>query len=234
MHHKLLWIALAGATFSGSSALAYNSLTIQDPRQTWRLGQGTIEHAVVSLRPQGVYTEVGLYLTFSARGLNFTSQDSVEVQLYFDLPEEAIVHDLWLWVDDQIMRALLMDRWSASGIYEGIVKRRRDPAILFKNSETQYELRIFPMVGSGERKIKLTYLVPAQWSATAVTSLLPAHIFRLSKSPLTAVNVLFWPAPDWQNPRVVEFPETHFESSMMPNSVPINLPGFPTRRWRAR
>ncbi|MGH7492809.1 MAG: VIT domain-containing protein [bacterium] len=213
MHHKLLWIALAGAMLSGSSAaLAYNSLQIQDPRQPWRAGQGTIEHAVVSLRPQGVYTEVGLYLTFSARGLNFTSQDSVEVQLFFDLPKEAIVHDLWLWVDDQIMRALIMDRWSASGIYEDIVKRRRDPAIMFKNSETQYELRIFPMVGTATRKIKLTYLVPAQWSATTVTSLLPAHVLRLSKSALSAVNVLFWPQTDWQTPRVVEFPETHFEN----------------------
>ena len=212
MHRTFFSAALAMMLLAGTHVRAYDYLQIQDPRQPWRNGQGTIEQAVFSLRPQGVYTEVGLYLTFSARGLSFGARDSVEVQLFFDLPQEAIVHDLWLWVDDQIVRALIMDRWSASGIYEDIVKRRRDPAILFKNSETQYELRIFPMAGNAKRKIKLTYLVPAQWSAKAVTSLLPAHVLRLSKYPLATVPLLFWPKPDWQTPRVIESAEATFEN----------------------
>jgi Ca-activated chloride channel family protein len=193
-----------------SMAHGYDQLRIQHPQQTWRYGQGTIEEAVISIRPQGVYMEYGLYLTFSARGLNFTATDSVEVQFFFDLPAEAIVHDLWLWVDDQIMRALIMDRWTASSIYENIVKRRRDPCILFKNSATSYELRIYPMKGNAKRKIKLTYLMPAQWSATAVSAALPTNLLRTSKNPLATFYLLFWPQPDWQKPRLLEFPDIAF------------------------
>lgn len=192
-------------------AHGYDLLRIQHPQQTWRYGQGTIEEAIISIRPQGVYMEYGLYLTFSARGLNFTAADSVEVQFFFDLPPEAIVHDLWLWVDDQIVRALIMDRWTASSIYEDIVKRRRDPAILFKNSPTSYELRIYPMKGNAKRKIKLTYLMPAQWSATAVSAALPTNLLRTSRNPLATFYSLFWPQPDWQKPRLLEFPDIAFD-----------------------
>lgn len=193
--------------------LGYDRLQIQHPQQTWRSGQGTIEEGIISIRPQGVYMEYGLYLTFSARGLNFTAADSVEVQFFFDLPPEAIVHDLWLWVDDQIMRALIMDRWTASSIYEDIVKRRRDPCILFKNSATSYELRIYPMKGNARRKIKLTYLMPAQWSATAVSAALPTNLLRTSKNPLATFYLLFWPQTDWQYPRLLEFPEVAFNEN---------------------
>jgi Ca-activated chloride channel family protein len=214
--NKRLTVFLAGSTtlmcclLFSSMARGYDWLQIQHPQQTWRYGQGTIEEAIISIRPQGVYMEYGLYLTFSARGLNFTAADSVEVQFYFDLPAEAIVHDLWLWVDDQIMRALIMDRWTASSIYEDIVKRRRDPCILFKNSATSYELRIYPMKGNAKRKIKLTYLMPAQWSANAVNAALPTNLLRTSKNPLATFYSLFWPQSDWQSPRLLEFPDIPF------------------------
>jgi len=193
-----------------SMAHGYDQLRVMHPQQTWRYGQGTIEEAIISIRPQGIYMEYGLYLTFSARDLSFTAADSVEVQFSFDLPPEAIVHDLWLWVDDQIVRALILDRWTASSIYENIVRRRRDPAILFKTSATSYELRIYPMKGNAKRKIKLTYLMPAQWSATAVNAALPTNLLRTSKNPLATFYSLFWPHPDWQSPRLLEFPNVTF------------------------
>ena len=210
MNRRVAIIFVCSMTLFGSMAHGYDQLWIQHPQQTWRSGQGTIEEAVISIRPQGVYMEYGLYLTFSARGLSFTATDSVEAVFTFDLPAEAIVHDLWLWVDDQIVRALILDRWTASSIYENIVKRRRDPAILFKNSATSYVLRIYPMKGNAQRKIKLTYLMPAQWSATAVSAALPTNLLRVSKNPLAKFHSLFWPQQDWQNPRLVEFPSTVF------------------------
>jgi Ca-activated chloride channel family protein len=203
-------MALLCSLLFSSMVHGYDQLRIQHPQQTWRFGQGTIEEAIISIRPQGIYMEYGLYLTFSARDLSFTAADSVEVQFNFDLPAEAIVHDLWLWVDDEIVRALILDRWTASSIYENIVRRRRDPAILFKNSSTSYELRIYPMKGNARRKIKLTYLMPAQWSATAVNAALPTNLLRTSKNPLATFYSLFWPHPDWQSPRLLEFPDIPF------------------------
>ncbi|MBL7828577.1 MAG: hypothetical protein JNJ57_18225, partial [Saprospiraceae bacterium] len=128
--------------FANYSMFGINSLRVGDPRFSWSTQQGTIEEAVLSIKPNGVYWEYGLYLTFSSRGTTYDANDSLEVVLKFELPANAIVHDSWLWINDDISKALILDKWTASTIYESIVNRRQDPSILTKTSATQYELKV--------------------------------------------------------------------------------------------
>ncbi|MGE5431673.1 MAG: VIT domain-containing protein [Syntrophomonadaceae bacterium] len=205
----------------------YDNLSVQDPHNTWKYGQGTIEEAVISIKPMGLYMEYGIYLTFSARGTyNFSAADTVEVQYFFDLPKEAIVHDLWLWVDQDIVRANILDTWTASSIYEGIVKRRRDPAILFKRGQSSYELRVYPMAGNKTRRIKLTYLVPCQWMPSMVTSALPMNLLRTSYNK-PKLSILYWPDSKWNNPRLLEYPDAVFHAYNDPQFskyMTVNVP----------
>lgn len=198
-------------TFIFVDLLGYNSLRVGDPRFSWNTAQGNIEEASLSIRPNGIYFEYGLYLTFSARGtyLN-TANDTLEVVLNFDLPEGAIVHDSWLWVGEDIVRAKILDKWTASSIYEGIVKRRIDPSILSKQSATQYELRVFPMVGNETRKVKITYLMPTTWGKTNITASLPFAVLNTSRyKPLYLSIFAFtnttWTTPDIVNDDVIQF-----------------------------
>ena len=194
-----------------SNTFSYDWLYVQDPRG-WIGGQGTIEEAALSIKPSGIFMEYELYLTFSARGLNFSNTDTLEVQFFFDLPENSVVCDSWLWMEDTVVTAIIMDRWTASSIYEGIVRRRRDPSILFKREEGFYELRIFPMAGNSTRKVKITYLVPALWSSTAVTSPLPVNLLRTSFKPVQKLNLSVWLNQDWNNPKILELPEINFQN----------------------
>ncbi len=204
---KIWLISLLFINFS----FAYNNLYVSDPRG-WRGGTGTIEEAVISVKPRGLYMEYGLYLTFSARGLGFSNTDTLEVRFRFDLPKDAIMHDSWLWIENEIIRAEIMDKWTAESIYEEIVKRRRDPSILYKLGQGYYELRIFPMAGEETRKVKLTYLVPTQWDAKAVTAALPTGLLRTSRYPLEKFYFLTWLHDSWKNPRIIEFPDITFKS----------------------
>lgn len=139
--------------FSTGLLYSYNKLTVSDPRNSWNLQTGTIEEASLSVKPRGLYLEYGLYLTFSARGTNwYNSSDSLEIVLNFDLPANSMIIDSWLWIGDEISKAMILDKWTASSIYENIVKRRKDPSILTKMSDLQYELRIFPMAGNEKEK----------------------------------------------------------------------------------
>lgn len=190
----------------------YDYLTVQDPHNTWKYGQGTIEESVISIRPMGLYMEYGVYLTFSARGnYAFAATDTVEVQFSFDLPQNAIVHDLWLWIDQDIIRASILDQWTASSIYEGIVKRKRDPAILMKTGPGSYSLRVYPMAGNQTRRIKLTYLVPCQWLPSMVTSPLPMNLLKASYYK-PKLSILYWPDSRWNNPRLLEYPGAAFKA----------------------
>lgn len=199
-----------------SQVMGYNYLRVSNP-DTWYSRPGTIEEAIVSVKPKGIYTEIGLYLTFSAAGQGYGSNEQLEVEFYFDLPEGSVVTDSWLWVGDDIIRAQIMDRWTASQIYEDIVDRRRDPSILFKNGSNQYELRIYPMMGNDSRKVKLTYLVPANWASNDVFTVLPSEMLQSSYYEVETFHVLSWVEGEWEDPRISEFPEIPFE--VMENEV---------------
>jgi len=147
------------------NALAYSSLGVSDPKNWWKYGRGQIQESTITLTPKGIYTEVGMYFTFSTKATAYTSpQDTLEVVYKFDLPEGSIVIDSWLWVNDVIVKADIIDRWTARSIYEGIVKRRQDPSILMKNGSNNYELRVFPMAGNQTRKVKITFLLLNKWN----------------------------------------------------------------------
>ncbi|MBU1099765.1 MAG: T9SS type A sorting domain-containing protein [Bacteroidetes bacterium] len=209
MNMKTLFTAITILLIS-TKVFSYDDLRISNPQGWWWGEQGTIEKAVVSIKPSGVYVEYGVYLTISAQNSGFSDTDQLEIIFDFELPKEAIVNDLWLWVGEDIMKAELYDKWTASTIYEGIVNRRQDPAILFKESETHYKLRVYPLLKTESRKIKLTYLVPAEWHSKSVTYSLPTNILNTSRYPLEKIDLVFWSDGSFNNPTIIEYPEADF------------------------
>lgn len=201
-----------------SHLFGYNSLTVGDPRASWYTYQGTIEEATLAVRPKGIFIEYGLYLTFSSRGTVWNNvNDTVEVVLQFDLPENAIIRDSWLWIGNDIIKAKILDKWTASLIYEGIVKRRRDPSILTKTSSTHYELRVFPMAGNQTRKVKITYLVPASWNKNTVSASLPLPILNTSKYPVSNFPIFLWVDDALKLPTIVNEPSIQFTDETDPS-----------------
>ncbi len=194
---------------------AQDFLRVLDPDRNGIRDPGTIEEAVLSVRPKGLFMEYGLYLTFSAQGSRYASDSTrqLEVEYFFTLPEEAVVTDSWLWVEDEIIKADILDKWSASTIYEDIVGRRRDPSILFKRGQGRYELRIYPMLGSDTRKVKLTFLMPATWTEQTVTAPIPTNLLRSTSRPLSQLPILTWKGRLGQNPQLVEAPGTSFQTT---------------------
>lgn len=186
------------------SAFAIFSVRVGDPRKgNWTFTTATVEEAIVTVKPRGLYLEYGLYLTFSARGTTtFKPTDSLEVEFKFELPDQSAVIDSWLWINDDIVRALILDRWAATGIYEETVQRRTDPSLLRKNSNRDYELRIFPMRADETRRVKITYLVRNIWYKKETTAEIPIQIANASRIKPANMTVLFFPDGPWTNPLI--------------------------------
>jgi len=189
---------------------AQERLTVLDPQGWGAEDQGTIEEASLAIRPHGIYMEYSLYLTFSARDTYFSDSDILEIEFKFDLPPGSIVNDLWLWIGEDIMRAQIMDQWTASSIYEEIVNRRKDPALLIKRGKQNYELRVYPMAGNDTRKVKINYLVPIEWLPNSASASLPMNLITASKNKLDKMNILFFPREEWQEPKINELSNTTF------------------------
>lgn len=203
--------------FIGQSPLSAQPwLTVNDP-QLWDQFPGTIDEASIVVKPKGIYMEVNMYLTFSAQGSYFAPSDTLEVVLDFDLPQDAIVHDSWLWIEDEIIKADIIDRWTASAIYEEIVGRRQDPSILFKQTATRYQLRIFPMAANSSRSVKISYLVPTKWQGGEVIIDLPYEILAASFVPLDQVEIITYLDPEWSEPQIAEFSTAAFQTANNPD-----------------
>jgi len=210
------FVVVMSATSIYAQAIDY--LLILDPRQAWTRATGRIEETTLAIRPRGLYMEYGLFLTISPRGTAMANAayTNLEVVLNFGLPPNAIVTDSWLWVGDSIMQAEIKDYWSASSIYEAIVGMRRDPSIFTKFND-RYELRVYPIAGNGLRKIKITYLVPINWSGNRITAPLPLNILKTSVA-MPPIKVMFWGNERWGDPRIDELPNVNFTISKEPSS----------------
>jgi Vault protein inter-alpha-trypsin domain len=165
------------------------SLNVADPRQWGSPQQGTIEEAILTAEPQGAFMACSMELVFSARGTRWEGRnDSLEIDLKFTLPAQAVVHDSWLWIGDDIIKGQMLDRQLARTIYENYVRRRTDPSILFKNSDTQYEFRVFPMAGNQTRRVRIAYLVPMEIRRNSVQAMLPMQLLKSSRfAPKTTI-----------------------------------------------
>ncbi len=205
---------------------AYNYLYVQDP-SFWDGDNGTLEEAQFTIHPRGAYMEVGMYLTISAGDTRLTqSENPLEFVMGFDLPDGSMVIDSWLWIEDEIIRADIKDRWSASAIYEDIVGRRLDPSILFKQDKNQYELRVFPLQADSTRRVKVTYLVPGNWQNGKVSIPLPTELLRTSLTPLREIQVQTFLNNDFKNPRFEQSVGSTFRSAShatLGNHLKINI-----------
>jgi len=75
----------------------------------------------------------------------------------YPLPGEAVFSDFSLWQGDRELRGEPMDAAQARAIYEEIVRRKRDPALIELAGHGLLRARVFP-IGPGEtRKITLRY-----------------------------------------------------------------------------
>ncbi len=201
---------------------------------------GSIDSALVTVEPKGLYAEVGVYLDFSTRGTSYYDPiDSLEVQMNFELPKDVEVTDLWLWFNDSIIVADIYDKWTATQVYEDIVDRRTDPALLqrqpgYYNSNYRYDLRVFPLLTTMPRKIKMTFQVPIE-SLTDLTSSidLPGNILSHSYMTLLSYKVQYIPGQNLDSPTIEgsnifvpmqdSFGNTFYEADLTSGSFPFNV-----------
>lgn len=195
-----------------TTTLAQNSLTIEHPQVWWFFEDtGTIEEAVFTMKPQGLYLEVGCYLEISYPENDYGVEDSLEIIFDFNLPQGAIVNDSWLWVGEVIVRAELWDIWTAQQTYEEIVDRQQDPSILYRLPDGSYQLRIFPLVEQESRRIKINYLIPYNWEEETLQAALPMEFLQTSKQSVDQFRVLFYPDASFPDYWITQDPELEFE-----------------------
>lgn len=104
-----------------------------------------------------VYIEDGVVrTTFDHTFFNHHNRN-LEGVYRFSLPSDAAVSRLAMYVDGTLMEGGIVERDRGRDIYEDIVYRRRDPALLEWMSGNELKVRIFPLPARTEKRILMSY-----------------------------------------------------------------------------
>jgi Ca-activated chloride channel family protein len=113
----------------------------------------------------------------------------VEGTYIFPLPEEAAISEFSMWVDGEKLEGQVLERDEARRIYEDIVRRRRDPALLEYVGRDAFQASIYPIPAGGERRIELEYSQVLEMDNGLVEYVYPLNTEKFSPRPLEEVTV---------------------------------------------
>jgi Ca-activated chloride channel family protein len=107
----------------------------------------------------------------------------------FPLPDGASVSEFTMWVEGKPVEGKILEADEARRIYEDIVRRRRDPALLEYVGRNAVQARIFPIPPGGSRKIELEYTQVLPVDNGLVRYVYPLDTEKFSARPLEEVSV---------------------------------------------
>ncbi len=117
------------------------------------------------------------------------SQWSLEGTYIFPLPENAAINDFAMWINGERVEGQLYTKEEARRIYDNIVRRRLDPALLEYVGRDLFQASIFPIDSGDSRRVEIEYSQILPVDNGLVEYVYPLSTERFSNKPLESVAV---------------------------------------------
>lgn len=118
-----------------------------------------------------------------------SSNQRLEGTYLFPLPEGATIDKFSMDIDGTMTDAELLDAGKARSIYEEIVRKYRDPALLEYVGRGAMKVRIFPIEPNSKKRIQLRYTQVIKSDSSVMEYLYPLNTEKFSAKPLKDVSV---------------------------------------------
>ncbi len=117
-----------------------------------------------------------------------TGSRQMEVCFVFPLPYDGAVDQLTLLVDGKEFAAKLLDAKDARKMYEDIVRKNQDPALLEWMGTGLFKTSVFPVPPGAERKVTLKYSQLCRKLDGATDFLFPLSTAKYTSQPVEQVS----------------------------------------------
>ncbi|MFL6501743.1 MAG: VIT domain-containing protein [Candidatus Udaeobacter sp.] len=107
----------------------------------------------------------------------------------FPVPKGAHIDKFSMEIGGKTVDAELLPADKARGIYEDIVRKMRDPALLEYAGRDLFKVRIFPIEPRSRKPIKISYTELLRSDAGAITYLYPLSTEKFSARPIKNLSV---------------------------------------------
>lgn len=114
---------------------------------------------------------------------------NLEGTYMFPLPEGAAVSNFAMLMGGKMVQGEVLERNKAAEIYQGIVRRQQDPALLEYMGKRLFRARVFPIPARGIAKIELSYDETLLRDGRTVEWRYPYRTRSISRSPVGQASV---------------------------------------------
>ena len=113
----------------------------------------------------------------------------IEGVFIFPIPEKAAISEFAMYVGNQRIEGEILDREQARKIYQDIVRRMKDPALLEYMGRNMFRARIYPIPARGEKRIQLSYTEILKAENNLIKYLYPLNTERFTLKPIEEVVI---------------------------------------------
>ncbi len=113
----------------------------------------------------------------------------LEGTFLFPVPKGAQINKFTMEINGKPVEAELLAADKARGIYEDIVRRLKDPALLEYAGRDLFKVRIFPIEANGRKRITLSYSQLLKADSGLVNFVLPMNTDKFSAKPVKNVSL---------------------------------------------
>ena len=107
----------------------------------------------------------------------------------FPMPEGSAINKFSMFAGEKEIAGKIMDKAEARGIYESIVRQRKDPAILEYIDRNTFRASVYPIPANGDKRIRLDYSEIVPKSGNAYRYVYSLSTERFSAKPLQDCKV---------------------------------------------
>lgn len=107
----------------------------------------------------------------------------------FPMPEDAAVTQFSMYMNGKEVQGEVLERGKALKIYEGIVRRMQDPALLEYMGRGMFKARIFPIPARGDKRVKLSYSQVLKKDNGRCSYRYPLNTEKFSATPLKECSI---------------------------------------------
>ncbi len=120
--------------------------------------------------------------------LNKSSRD-LEGYFLFPIPKGSMLRNFSMDINGKQTKAELLDAKKARMIYEDIVRRMKDPALLEYAEQGLFRVRIFPIEAGKEKHIKISYSQELNKDDHILEYIFPLNTKKYSPKPLKDMSI---------------------------------------------
>lgn len=180
--------AMLAVVFTPLFAYADGFIVVHRPR---RVPPQKWNHFPLSVKYHRVHTTIKNQVAVTKIDQVFFNPNrrQLEGTYIFPLPERATLKQFSMYMNGKEMQGELLDRDKARKIYEGIVRKMKDPALLEYMGRGMFKCRVFPIPARGTTRIKLSYTEVLTSDANLVEYTYPLNTEKFSSKPLEEVTI---------------------------------------------